>query len=136
MSSSCLISVAYSFYYQLLLWIWAGIPKTQSFYVLPFLTLCVSVSFGTNVPWITGFDFKSHNSGNSGERKEEEERSESTSSSPNKCAGKSMKGWLGNIMFQDLNGENSKEIGRITSKKIVGRKRIFFCLIVKHIFLE
>ena len=65
-----------------------------------------------------------------------EERSESTSSSPNKCAGKSMKGWLGNIMFQDLNGENSKEIGRITSKKIVGRKRIFFCLIVKHIFLE
>ena len=65
-----------------------------------------------------------------------EERSESTSSSPNKCTGKSMKGWLGNIMFQDLNGENSKEIGRITSKKIVGRKRIFYLFNSKIYFFR
>ncbi|XP_023346052.1 uncharacterized protein LOC111715047 [Eurytemora carolleeae] len=82
---------------------------------------------------ITGFDFKSHNSGNSGERKEEEERSESTSSSPNKCAGKSMKGWLGNIMFQDLNGENSKEIGRITSKKI-NKGKVDWSGVVEQVF--
>ena len=78
---------------------------------------------------VTGFDLKSHNSGNSADRKEVEERSDST----NKCAGKSIKGWLGNIMFQDLNGENSKEIGRITSKKMVCKKRIFLFLRTKMI---
>ena len=39
---------------RLLLWIWAGIPKTQFFNLCPFLTLSVgnrpSVSFGTHVP--------------------------------------------------------------------------------------
>ena len=44
------INIGYSFYNRLLLWIWAGIPKTQSFNLCPFLTL--SVRFETNVPCI------------------------------------------------------------------------------------
>ena len=48
-------NVGYSFYYRLLLSIWAGILKPQSFIFYQFLTLSVrdgpSVSFGTNVPW-------------------------------------------------------------------------------------
>ena len=45
-----------NFYYRLLISIWAGIVKLQSFNLCPFLTLIVrngaSVSFGTNVPCI------------------------------------------------------------------------------------
>ena len=47
----------HSFYYRLLFLIWAGIPKTQSFNLCPFLTLSVrngpSVGFETNVSCIS-----------------------------------------------------------------------------------
>ena len=55
----------YSFYYRHFLWIWAGIPKTQSFDLCLFLTQNVrngpSVSFETNVPCINNLQFTIYN---------------------------------------------------------------------------
>ena len=50
-------NVGYSFCYRLLLWIWAGIPKTKSFNLCPFVfEMCVS--FGSNVSWISNLQQK------------------------------------------------------------------------------
>ena len=50
--SRSMLNVGYNFYYRVLLTIWAGILKTQSFHLCPTLSVRngPSVRFGTNVP--------------------------------------------------------------------------------------